>query len=658
MMAYTTNLNLWNLSSWVIALALTVIIFREHRRSLPSFEFLHTLPARLEILAALLFIAVGLILRFAFLGEFFEGRLTGDESLTSVIYTSAVVHGEQARNGATHLAVALALDFWYQLFNFTPLAARAFSATLGAVSLVCFFLGLRRAAGTRLALWSTAFLSVSLYGIYFSKLALEIGWVLFIPPVVFFLVLSATPTRSVLLSASAGLVFSLGLFSYPGVLLATVSLMAGMAISYLAYGRNAEPSWWRSAGRWVMPLAFFGGSIPYTVYALYQHFAVLGVGGQALLAGGGALSFSMVSILSGWHQVLYDALISASSWYLIYPEMTFFETSLLPLGAYGIYMFWRNVTHTESGNRWLWRGIFLAIPICMAIVPFTGPYPGMRRALFVLLPYSVALGGGFIFLISAITAQRAVPTLAGSKHNPSLYKVTSLSILLLAGVHPIAYQFTTGRDIARVSFSEGYNRGQIPLSFILQTLKTHDIVLDRAEFDSGWFDGLIYTHYPRLYNRYNPEAGIRHKVHLVPYGELLKFSDKILMTWDSGKFDQLVAAGKVSVPPESMSSDNLSLPYWGILTLAAYNLVSDTAYNLTDRNWNGGVAVRWAGFFVDSTSANLAELTSGKKIRFADGSERTIVWQKQNGSYLYIGVSGLPLDGARVGYPNKFEVQK
>ncbi len=646
----------WSLSGWAIALALTFIILRVHPRSPPDFSLASAPPAKLEILAALLLIAVGLIVRFSFLGEFFGGRLSGDEYLAPFVYTSKVVHGEAAQNGATHLTLALAFDLWYKTFNLSPLAARALSATLGTISLIFFFLGLRRAAGTRLAMWSAAFLSISLYGVYFSKLALEIGWTLFIPPIVLYLLVLASQKRSALLAASAGLVFSLGLFTYPGFLLATISVIAGMAISFIIYRRKAAPSWWRSSYWWIMALAFVAGSIPYTIFAIYQHLTILGVG-QPLLRGGGAVSFTIAAALSGWKIVLYDALFGSNSWYLIHGDMAFLETALLPLAIYGVFIFWRTVTHADREKRWMWYGLFLSIPILIAMVPFTGPYPGMRRALFVLLPYSVAVGGGLIFLFSAITAHRAMLAIPDFKRNRPLYKMLGLGILMLAVAHPIAYQFTSGRDRSRINLGEGFSRKQIPTSFILKKLKSHDIILEQAEFNSGWFDASIYEQYPRLYNRYNTDADIPHQVLILTHGELTKLSDKILMTWNSRKFDKLLAAGKITITPENKPSNGTSIPYWGVLTTAPFEYAADnTAFNLTDPNWINGIAVRWAGFFVDNNSANLAEFTPGKKIGFSDGSERIIIKQTQNGPYLNIDLSGPPLDGTKVGYPNIFRI--
>ena len=84
---------------------------------------------------------------------------------------------------------------------------------------------------------------------------------------------------------------------------------------------------------------------------------------------------------------------------------------------------------------------------------------------------------------------------------------------------------------------------------------------------------------------------------------------------------------------------------------------SHSTYNLTDSNWTNGVAKNWAGFFVDNRPTNVAQLSPGKKIAFADGSTRTIVRQEQSGVFLNIYLNGLPLDGSIVGYPKKFKVR-
>lgn len=85
--------------------------------------------------------------------------------------------------------------------------------------------------------------------------------------------------------------------------------------------------------------------------------------------------------------------------------------------------------------------------------------------------------------------------------------------------------------------------------------------------------------------------------------------------------------------------------------------VDDTAVDLTDINWVKGVAKGWAtAFFVTNTSENISKFTIGKRVRFADGTIRQIQRQEALGKYLNVYLDGLPLDGAKVGFPNKIEV--
>ena len=555
--------DLWQISAWAIALVLVIVILIEHRRSVPNLALLYAPPPRQEIIVALLIIGVGLVLRISFLDEFQGGRLTSDENLTSVVYTSAIAHGEPTNNGATHLAYALALDLWYQVFGFTPIVARALSATLGIISLTFFFFGLRSVAGVRLALWSAAFLSVSLHGVHFSKLALEMGWLLFIPPIVFFFLITASQKRSPALAAIAGLVFSLGMFSYPGFLLAAASIIVGMVVGYIVRRTGAEPFNWKNRHLLIMVLAFLAGSFPFTAFAVYQHLTVFGAAN--LFRGGGGVTLSMAAALAGWSQLAHDGFVSSDSWYLMHRGMAFFSITLLPLALYGVFLFWR------AKWQWYWYGFFLAILICIAIVPFTGAYPGMRRALFTLLPYSVAIGGGLIFLLNAMAARaRTIPKMTESMLPRLLFKLLPLGILALAVAHPIAYQLTTGRDTVKWNRGDGFVLARIPFDFILSTLKSHDIVLDRKEF-TGMFDGLLYTAYPQLYGRYNQESGIRHRVMFasapidsLSRDEVAKLPNKILITGDAGTFAHLVATAEICVSPDSMSSANAHLPYWGI----------------------------------------------------------------------------------------------
>jgi len=578
----------WQISAWTIAIALSYIIVFEMRRSKEhNLSALTEQLSHIELGLALSLIAIGLVLRLAFLNEFEAGRLTSDENWIAVGYVSKIVHGEPVRGGATQLAFARALDIWYQSVGFTPLLARAFSATLGVISLVAFYAGLRKVSSNRLALWSTAFLSTSLFGIYFSKLALETGWAIFVPPVMFLLFISGRSIRPILATVS-GIVFSLGIFSYPGLLMAAAAVAAGTAISFIIRDRTYPERHKRPSRQfWILMLAFAAGTIPFTAYALYQHSAIYG--GGHVMTGGGTFTFVLAPLLTGLIQVLKDALINADSWYMPYRDTPFFEITLLPLAVFGILMFWR--------ARWPWYtlGVFIGIPICIAMVPFTGPYPGMRRALFVLLPYYVAVGGGMIFLLSALNKNHPIES---SIHRPlaSPYKLFALIILFLSVAQPVLYQLTTGRDNTRWNFGEGFAKRIIPYDLILTSLKTHDVVLDQDEF-KGYFDDLIYPNFFQLYARYTPDAGIQHSLLVLPTTSffqsnngIAKLSNKILMTWDAQVFGQLVSSGKICIEPESMSADKASYPYRGLVSTSDENNCRNSIKSPTNPGQNMSMA--------------------------------------------------------------------
>ena len=563
------HLTFWQISAWAIAIGLSIVIFFELSRSRIDHLSLRAKPSRFELLLALAFTSMGLVLRFAFLDEFQAGHLTSDEYRLAIIYVSTIVNNELARGGATHLAFARGFDLWYQTVGFTPLLARSFSAFLGVVSLGCFFFGLLKVAGIRMAIWSTTFLSISLFGVYFSKLALETGWAIFIPPIVFLLLVTGSRHRLFFVAVS-GFVLSLGIFSYPGLLMAIAAVIMGLSICYFIVKQKSSdnPSLcWHQHGKFI--LSFLAGMMPFTVYALHQHLTVYG-GGQQLMTGNGLLTFDIAPLLDGMAQVMKDAFINADSWYMPYKGMPFFEITLLPLSVLGLFMFWR--------AKWPWYtySVFVSIPICMAMVPFAGAYPGMRRALFVLLPYYAVVGGGFIYLLGAMTTQGTM-TINRNGFRHSSYKLLVMSLLLLSVIQPVAYQFTTGRNITLWNFGEGFSKPSIPFGFMLTTLKTNDIVLDQKEF-GGYFDDLIYIHYPRLYARYNADAGIKYSVSIVPNlfklqsnEKLTQLTNKLLISWDARNFGQLATDTQICITPKKMTHNKENYPYMAFVSSLASN---------------------------------------------------------------------------------------
>ncbi|MBH2018865.1 MAG: hypothetical protein I8H91_04750 [Burkholderiales bacterium] len=83
-----------------------------------------------------------------------------------------------------------------------------------------------------------------------------------------------------------------------------------------------------------------------------------------------------------------------------------------------------------------------------------------------------------------------------------------------------------------------------------------------------------------------------------------------------------------------------------------------TPYNLTDNNWVNGVGINTTCFFINNSRENFNYYQVGKLIKFSTGDTRQIIRVEQTGAYLNIYVNGQPLDGEKVGFPNKIEIVK
>jgi hypothetical protein len=83
-----------------------------------------------------------------------------------------------------------------------------------------------------------------------------------------------------------------------------------------------------------------------------------------------------------------------------------------------------------------------------------------------------------------------------------------------------------------------------------------------------------------------------------------------------------------------------------------------TAYNLTDKNWINGIGRVFSGFFIANTPDNIKLYKIGRRIKFANGDTREIVGLEHSDQFINIYVSGKPLDGEQVGFPNKLEIVK
>jgi len=79
-------------------------------------------------------------------------------------------------------------------------------------------------------------------------------------------------------------------------------------------------------------------------------------------------------------------------------------------------------------------------------------------------------------------------------------------------------------------------------------------------------------------------------------------------------------------------------------------------FNLTDGNWTNGISNNHAGFFVYNSTENRTKYKVGRRIKFVSGEMRSIQSTTESLDYLNVFLSGEPMDGNVIGYPNKIEI--
>lgn len=84
--------------------------------------------------------------------------------------------------------------------------------------------------------------------------------------------------------------------------------------------------------------------------------------------------------------------------------------------------------------------------------------------------------------------------------------------------------------------------------------------------------------------------------------------------------------------------------------------LSGDDFYLTDINWDHGIALRWAGFFVENTPNISKEYKVGRLVKFANNEVREILQIASNGQYMEIYVAGKRLIAEKVGLPNRFVI--
>lgn len=557
----------WQLSSWLVA-GLTALILFERLPNHPA-PIKHrpgsTLPPA-QLLVLFLLMAGGLFLRLAFLEEFQDNLFTSDEMIIAVAYVANVIHMEPNFEGSSNLPFALGLHGWYTLFGFSALSARSWTTLIGLMGLPCWFFAVRLWTGTAIAAWSTALAAVSLHGIYFGKLAHGLGTPLLLIPLLILLGTLAFRRTSCGLSLLAGTILGITLFSYPSTHLFLGALGMGLTLAFVWHR-------WRHAHfppLPIRPLLTTGGYIllgflPILLFGLLTHFYIYGVQDAKLFRAGGTLVLSWEVALKALSILLKESLFRTESWYLPYQGIPFFERTLWPLAIAGVWYMRR------LSQPWYMWGFLLAGPLVILLVLVSGPYPGMRRALPALIPFHLIAGYGIVALFRPYPPPTPVTHAPPPAWPKRLFKRSSLHhpatpwfLLLLMLAHPILFQLDAGRTQTNWNSGTGFDRAPIPLNYLQTALRQTDVVLEREEFQ-GYFDGIIYQHYPRMVAYYTHQP--IHTLTLVDNVQKLLPSltqPTLFLSRSTRRIAQLLEASHLCLDRHTLQGDP-HIPYQGLL---------------------------------------------------------------------------------------------
>lgn len=456
-----------------------------------GFRFMdRTIPVG-NLLAATL-ILLGLFFRFWGLDRFLGREFLSDENYSVIVHTYESLYRVGAI-GSAWQTLPRFFDLVFTIGGLSELNARLGTVFLSVFGLFGWFLFLDLTSSRRMALWSTGFLSVSLHATYFSRLALEPIWVLALFPWCFFFLEKCSSTSFIWAFPFAVSVL-IGIFTYPGFSIAAAAIT--LTVFFWCVSRRQVPR----------PLAIAGLLTVICILGSLSYWWLKWGIEPLRYYGGGALDLSAVGIVEAAAAISRDAFFKTSSWILPF-ETSFFEMSLFPLALIGLGSKLSERTAEAKGAPSAhcllpWAHIFVGTSFFVYIsIHVTGAYPGMRRGIFLLLPFYFFCGAGADALIARWVAKRWLSLLV------------VLIVFAMAG--PVIV-FQTIRVPGRTNYNYGTGLGQkkVPNDYLQEALLTGDLLLDRREF-GGPFEEAYYEAYISLARRYGLLSPSGHTVRFI-----------------------------------------------------------------------------------------------------------------------------------------------
>jgi hypothetical protein len=212
--------------------------------------------------------------------------------------------------------------------------------------------------------------------------------------------------------------------------------------------------------------------------------------------------------------LLRDLFVETDSWNLLFRHTPFFDWTYWPFALVGAACVWTRYP------GWVSRGIVASVVLVVLLAALCGPYPGMRRAVFLLFPLCAFAGLGVDELYARVGSRAA-------------------SVLVLAAIaHPVYFQATIGRAQWRTAaFGQSFGGDPIPDRMLLDALEKHDVILSADEFANGW-DRNRLLHYWKLALRH---GALRQRQHTLGFASaadpahvvaLAEQPDAALLTWN------------------------------------------------------------------------------------------------------------------------------